>query len=183
MPSQAMVLYDSPEAATFKTGIEGWVSRDGYFYGKDENLARYGGCTHKVCPECGTVYEKSSYCRPCHTKKRAETVAAFPVERWNGETPLCLFDSETFFFGDDVLDWLADHPEDVLICKCKPGHLHQLDEDNWADDLPEDGELPTEVSVALAALNAAIRTAPPSCWWPDDVAIDVADLRSRILTR
>jgi hypothetical protein len=178
-----MVLYDSPEAATFKTGLEGWVSRDGHLYGADEHLARWSGCTHEKCPNCGTVHEVRSYCKPCRDKEMTEKFATFPVEKWDGDTPLCLFDSDKYFFGEAVLDWLADHPEDVLICKCKPGHLSQIDEDNWADDLPEDGELPTEVFAALEALNAAIRIAPTVCWWPDDIAIDVVDLRTRVVAR
>jgi hypothetical protein len=185
MSNQPMVLYDSPEAATYQTGLTGWVSRDGRFWDTDEHMARWSGCTHKKCPNCGTINEVSSFCKPCRDKEMNEKFAAFPVEKWDGDTPLCIFDTDKYFFGESVLDWLRDHPEaqDVLICKCKPGYLSLIDQDNWADDLPEDGELPSEVSIALDALNAAIRIAPPSCWWADDIAIDVADLRTRVAAR
>jgi hypothetical protein len=106
--------------------------------------------------------------------------AAFQVEKWDGVTPLCLFGGARYFFEQEVLDWLAEHPEEVRICKCKPGYLSQIDQDLWAHELPADGDLPDEVEKALAALNAAIAKAGPSCWWEDAIAIDVADLRSRV---
>jgi hypothetical protein len=180
MDTKAIVLYDSPEAATYQAW-EGWVSRDGRFWGEDENMARWAGCTHKACPKCGTVYEVSSFCNQCRDREMAAKFAVFPVEKWDGETPLCLFGGDRYFFGQGLLDWLADHPEEVRICKCKPGYLSQIDPGQWANDLPEDGDLPSAVQEALAALNAAIAKSGPSCWREDAIAVDLADLRSRVL--
>jgi hypothetical protein len=177
-----VILYDSPEAATWKEGIAGWVSSDGHFYGKDgEHMARWAGSTHQLCETCGEQYETRSWCRPCHAKKRNEKFLSFPVEKWDGETPLCLFDSDTYFFNEDILDFLADEPDTELqICKCSPIHLHLLDDDIWCDELPEDGEVPEEVSKALDALNEAIKKAGPVAWTETNVAIDLDDLRSRV---
>ena len=107
---------------------------------------------------------------------------SLPVEKWDGVTPLCVFDSDTYFFDDSVLDYIADHPEDaeIRICKCRPGYLHQLDKSDWADDLPEDGEIPDAVLSALDLLNKAIKEAAPVCWYEDAIAIDADDLRARI---
>ena len=182
MNDKEQVLYDSPEAAQFKTGISGWVSRDGRFYADDEHMARWAGSTHRRCDECGTLNETGRGCDVCRNRKLLADFAALPVEKWDGETPLCLFDSDKYFFGEDILDWLADHPEDVRVCKCKPGYLSRIDTDTWADDLPEEGDLPGQVEEAVAALNKAISEAGPSCWWQDAIAIDVADLRSRVRT-
>jgi len=179
MDTKAIVLYDSPEAATYRP-LEGWVSRDGGFWGTDEHMARWAGCTHTACPNCGTVNEVSSYCKVCRDGEMAAKFAAFPVEKWDGETPLCLHGGDRYFFGQDALDWLVDHPEEVRICKCKPGYLSPINSDQWADDLPEDGDLPSTVQEALFALNAAIAKSGPSCWREDAIAIDVADLRSRV---
>ncbi len=183
MNDKAQVLYDSPEAAQFKTGISGWVSRDGRFYAEDEHMARFAGSTHRRCEDCGTVNQTGRGCSVCREKINTSRFAAFPVEKWDGETPLCLFDGDKYFFGDDVIDWLADHPEDVRVCKCKPGYLSLIGPDNWADDLPEDGDLPGPVEEAVIALNKAIAEAGPSCWWQDDIAIDVTDLRSRMSSK
>ena len=181
-----IIMYDSPEAATWKEGISGWVSRDGRFYGKDgEHMARWAGSTHRICETCGGQYETRSWCVPCHTKKRNEKFLSFPVGKWDGETPLCLFDDDKYFFGEDVLDFLADEPEDeeFQICKCSPVYLHLIESDTWADDLPEDGELPDAVAEAMDALNEAIKKAGPVAWTEMPVAIDLEDLRSRVVRR
>ena len=176
-----MVLYDAPEAATFKEGLKGWVSREGQYWGNDEHMARWCGATHKKCETCGSINEIRSYCRSCHDQKMDEKFDKYPVEKWDGETPLCLFNSDTYFFDDAILDYLADNPDKELrICKCKPNYLGHVNEDNWCDDLPEDGELPDEVVVALEALNKAILEAGPVSWYEDEIAIDVADLKSRL---
>jgi hypothetical protein len=74
-PAQEMVLYDSPEAAQFVTGISGWVNRHGMFYGngKDaEDMARWSGCTHKKC-ECGNIMEKRwTMCDVCRERNSIE---------------------------------------------------------------------------------------------------------------
>lgn len=179
--SNSIVMYDSTEAASRKT-VEGWVSRKGHFWGTDEHMARYDGCTHRACPECGVVYEIGSYCHPCQAKNRRDKFASFPIEKWDGDTPLCLFDAEYYFFDEDILDYIADlNPdEEPCICKCKPGYLSLVSDDNWCDDLPEDGELPEAVADAVAALNAVIRAQGPVCWYEDAIAIDVQDLRERL---
>jgi hypothetical protein len=171
-------MFDSPEAAQFKP-VEGWVDSHGFFFGNDERTARYSGSTHTKCPDCGEVYATRSWCGPCRRKRDQEKFLSFPIEKWDGETPLCLYNTDTFFFGESVLDYIADQPEDapIHLCKCKPGYLSIIDRDNWADDLPEDGELPDAVQVALDALNKAIAEAGPSCWWEDEIAIDVEELR------
>ena len=61
--TEKIVMYDSPEAATYRTDIKGWVSRDGHFYGDNgpsaEHGARWSGCTHMNC-KCGTSMRKES---------------------------------------------------------------------------------------------------------------------------
>lgn len=40
MSDKSVIMFDSPEAATYRTDIKGWVSRDGRYYGEDERGAR-----------------------------------------------------------------------------------------------------------------------------------------------
>lgn len=178
---EVMILRDSTEAAQFKTNLSGWVSRNGIFWGADERMARYDGCTHEKCAECGAFHSKHSYCAPCHKAKTEQEFDALPVEVWDG-SPLVLFDTDRYFFGDDVLDFIADQPAGSVlrIAKCKPHYLSLVSDDNWQDDLPEDGELPDAVAQKLEELNAAIKAAGPVSWFEDRIAIDVAELRSRI---
>lgn len=180
-----IVMYDSPEAAT-RIDMPGWKSRLGHFYpgnhSSSEHGARWSGCTHMTC-ECGNVFDKGRVrCRACDAKKDAERYYSLPVEKWDGTTPLCLFGTDTYFFGDAVLDYLADLPKDeaVYICKCKPGYLHIIEAEDWQDDLPEDFDLPDAVATAVDALNAVIKEAGPVAWYEAAIAIDVEDLRARI---
>jgi hypothetical protein len=188
MEQEKVVMYGSAEAAT-RVDMPGWKSRLGHFYpgthASSEHGARWSGCTHMVC-ECGNIFEKGRIrCRSCDAKKDAEKYYSLPVEKWDGTTPLCLFGTDTYFFGDSVLDYLADLPLDevVYICKCKPGYLHTLDYEDWADDLPEDGEFPDAVVTAMQVLNEKIREAGPVCWYEDAISIDVEDLRARLNSR
>jgi hypothetical protein len=180
---QPIILRDSTEAAQYKTNLSGWVSRNGHYWGEDEHMARYDGSTHTKCEKCGTVHSNHSYCSPCYKAAKEAKFDALPVEKWDGFTPLCLFDSDRYFFNDDVLDFIADLPEDAVlrIAKCKPHYLALVTDDNWQDDLPEDGELPEEVAQKLDELNAAIKAAGPVSWFEDKIAIDVDDLRSRVI--
>jgi len=114
----------------------------------------------------------------------AEQFASYPVEKWDGETPCCVFDSDIYFFDEDsLLDYIAENESEteLRICKCKPVYLSPINEDNWCDDLPEDGELPDEVVTALESLNKAISESGPVSWREDKIAIDVEDLRKSII--
>jgi hypothetical protein len=55
---EIMVLRDSSEAAQYRTGLSGWVSRNGRYFGESEDMARYDGCTHVACQYCGLPARK-----------------------------------------------------------------------------------------------------------------------------
>ena len=183
MSDEPIILFDSPEAASEKT-VTGWYDRFDQYFGADERTARWSGCTHVRCTDCGAVIPKSrTKCEDCYGKQRIALFNSFPVEKWDGETPVALFDKDRFFFGESLLDFLLDSDpagdSDLRICKCKPGFLGLVTSDNWADDLPEDGELPAAVLEAMHALNEAIKAEGPVAWYEDAIAIDIADLRAR----
>jgi hypothetical protein len=187
MSDKAMVMYDSPEAAK-QTTVTGWVSGDGRFYGDNEHLARWAGSTHQKC-ECGEVFEKGrTKCRSCEAKQQTERYYALPVEEWDGATPICLWDDDLYFFGEDeFLDYLADMKDatsnevpEVQAVLCVPGKLGYVSEDNWADDLPEDGELPEEVAVKLSELNEAIKKAPVVAWFAGKIRINMDALWAKL---
>jgi hypothetical protein len=62
---EPVIFPQSPQAATFRTELEGWVSRHGIFYGDNEYAARFNGCTHGICA-CGQLREKNyASCKAC----------------------------------------------------------------------------------------------------------------------
>lgn len=163
-----VVLSTSDEAATIRT-VTGWVSRNGRFWGDDERIARYDGCTHGVC-ECGATMEKHwTKCEACRNASALERFAQKPRADWDGSTPLYSDAAERYFFcNSELADFIEDEYEgdieSLRLVICEPNHARPLDPDNWADDLPEDGDLPDELEAAIKALNEIVRTLEPLSW-------------------
>jgi hypothetical protein len=164
------ILYDSPEAAQFRTDIKGWVSADGRFYGNDEHIARYAGCTHKKC-ECGGETEKSyTCCENCRAKNRAERYNKLPFKEWDGKEPICLYDGDEYFFDEDSLvDFLYENEfngSDVMLVICEPVYHSFASGEDFADDAHEDYEPPDKLAKAIQELNKVIKELPPHSYMP-----------------
>lgn len=162
MKADPIVMSDSPEAAKLVT-ITGWVSRNGTFYGNDERIARYAGCTHRPCETegCGKPTEKMYiYCEDCRHKRDFAKYEAMPAAAWDGQQ-MIFADSHDEYFSDP--ESFFEHcesndvePADCRPILCVPSIARQVDPDYWQDDMAEDGELPAELEAALDALNRVI---------------------------
>ena len=179
---EKVVMAESDEAATYRTGLSGWVSRDGCYWGEDERMARWDGSTHHKCPECGGLVERGRIdCHACYEKRRSEAYDAMPKQEWDGKAPLVLFDTETYFWDEDgVRDYCDDEglkPEDLKLVMCVPIYAALLDVDHWGDDLPgDDGEPPDWLVDAVDKLNATIREKnEPLSWVQGKIAVIVSD--------
>lgn len=180
MSEEKIVMYDSDEAATFQTGISGWVSRDGYFMGggKDsEHLARWRGCTHLRC-DCGAIHSKSwTKCDACIQKSRLKKFNSFPSQAWDESVPVCIFDDDKFFFSlSELEDWAEDEEiqiESMNFVICEPEPLRELDLDYFEQSIPQDMDpedaLSHELLEAVNRLNTIIRNHAPTCWYPANV--------------
>jgi hypothetical protein len=179
---EKIILPESVEAAHFQEGISGWVDRGGNFWGKDERMARWCGCTHVHCKDCGTVISRGyTLCDPCVIRRDIEKYNGLEKIDWDGETPLYSHASDKYFFdAQELHDYLEEEddrtPEDMRLVLCTPNRLRQIDEDYFVDELPEDGELPAEIAGALEVLNKAIREHEPVSWSPSDKAIRTESL-------
>lgn len=166
MESKKEIRYDSPEAAQFKTGISGWVSSDGRFFGKDENLARYAGCTHKKCDSCDNYANKGwIYCEDCRRKRAAERWEALPHQYWDGKTAICTWDGDKYFFDEgELMDWLDENElngSDVHLVFCESIEYRQIEYGYWGEDAHEDWEPPKKLVEAVERLNKVIRELKP----------------------
>jgi hypothetical protein len=82
---EKVILITDDVAAEYRTDISGWVSRDGIFFGKDERTARWAGCTHVLCGDCGKPTIKGHiYCSDCNYKRIVEKYKALPQSTWDG---------------------------------------------------------------------------------------------------
>ena len=156
-------MYESEEAAR-KVTLTGWQSRDGHFYGQNEHIARYAGCTHLLC-NCGAEMTKGyTICKDCRQKKRDETYQAKPFKQWNGE-PLTVFDTDQYFFHEsELLDYCEEHeckPDELQLVICDPQYAWEVNPDElYSDILPEDnyvGDMDPELADAFETLNVLIR--------------------------
>lgn len=177
---EEMVLEDSPEAASVQT-VTGWVSRLGHFFGpgeQGERTARYDGSTHKKCA-CGAITTKGGWikCEACRAKEASEKFKTLKREKWDGKTPLALYDGDAYFFSiDDIDQYCEDNdakPESLRLVLCYPVKPSEVNaNDMFCDQLPEDGEVEdADILAAVDALNAAIRKAGPFSWYPGNVAV------------
>lgn len=171
-----IVLDTSEEAAKFVENISGWVSRDGLFYGKNEKAARYEGCTHCACDDCGKPVEKMyAVCSDCREKRNIERYSRRERADWDETTPIYSTTVDRYFYSvDEVDDYAYDTEttkEDLRLVLCEPVFLQRIDDDRWVDDLPEDGDLPDEVKSALDNLNVALLAAGPVSWTPGKKAV------------
>ena len=174
------ILNTSYEAARYVTNIEGWVDSQNRFWGKDEKMARWSGCTHIICPKCGRPTPKNyTICENCREEKAIERYNLKERRKWDGKTPLYSEATKEYFFFDEgsidchFAEYLKDREylfRSLRLVICEPIPLRQIDEEYFCDDLPEDGDIPDEVASALEDLNRIIRDQKPVSWEPGKYA-------------
>lgn len=167
MKPEEMILSTSNEAAQFVTNLSGWVSRSGKFWGNDERIARYDGCTHRFCVDCGTPVEKISgymQCEKCREKSDRELFESYKKQGWDEETPICLYNGDEYFFCREDLDMYCEEydvkPSSLCLVWCKPIYAREIDDDYYGDDLAQDCDLATvapELYDRIEKLNEYIR--------------------------
>ena len=105
--SEKIIMWDSNEAAQFVT-VKGWLSSKGHFY-NNEDIARYDGCTHKVC-DCGNIMHKNmTTCNDCQSIKDTTTYNSLPRKLWDGEACVYSLNHDTWFnFEEDIFLFLEE---------------------------------------------------------------------------
>ncbi len=174
-----IIHFDSDKAAKFVTNIEGWVSPDGRFYGKDEMLARYNGCTHRPCEECGESTEKMyTHCAPCREQRAIARYNEKPKKEWDCKAMLYSEVTEKYLYAEDdsVACFLEEMTaEEGRIVICDPQFLSTIaPDDHWQDVIPEDfiiEDVATEALLdAVFDLNNMILKHGPVSWVPGKYA-------------
>ncbi len=168
---------DAAEQAT----VTGWVCKTcRRFYGNDERTARWCCASDMPC-QCGArVVKHYTKCEPCREKAETAKWEARELKPWDGDAPLY---SETldryFFHPDDVLEAIHENGGDAEALRflfCDPVFAHEVDEDYFNEELPEDMTLDDvngDISEALAKLNEVIaeqrKAGNPLSWIPSKV--------------
>ena len=164
------ILFDSDEAAHYQT-LSGWVSRHGHFMGNDERAARYDGCTHRPCKDCGEPTEKMYVvCNKCRVLGDKKRYKAMPKIEWD-ETGMLYSEAHDKYFSswEEIEDYCEDEgigKDELRLIICVPNYLPLIPDDYGCDDLAEDGELPDSVIQAIEEFNKVIKAAGPVSWFP-----------------
>ena len=171
-----IVMRSSAEAAKPHTQ-SGWLSRHGRFY-LDERTARYDGCTHVDCRECGKPAAKSyTMCRDCIEKANLAKYLAAPRQKYDGGMVFSDAHDRYFQDMDEARDFAQDEGvplEDLRLMICEPNYVRTLESDYCADELPPDdeGEVPATVEAAMQTFNEAVKGIILS-WQPTKFAVEI----------
>jgi len=169
VPEQKQVLW---EDAAQPVTIQAWRAANGQVF-DDERAARYAGCTHVACEDCGKPAPRGYvFCADCRERRRRERYAALPRRPWDGRTPVAEYLSDRFFYSWEEVE---DCEEPPLLVHCRPCPVPQLDLLDFLCDwaIPdEEPDVPQSAWAAVAALNTALKTMEGQVWEPTDEAVE-----------
>lgn len=116
---------------------------DGWGY-QDEKSAEYSCAVGLICA-CGKITEDKHHllCEDCRNKKEIVDYNKLEQVAWDGVTPLCLFSSDKYFFGEDeIYEYCEDEGIDIQsldLVLCEPNEPPYFDINDYCIDyLPED---------------------------------------------
>jgi hypothetical protein len=151
-----------------------------------ERVAR-SCCAESVpCEQCGASNPPQSYCRTCAAKREADRYQKAQRVEWDGETPLSLWDNDTYFFSPSSLaEWIDDDPERTLentwLCICTPVKAPMFDVADWLNDcLPEDGDLPDGAGAIERTVNEWLKSLAPLSWYSGNTVPTLESLRRHL---
>lgn len=160
--------------------IKGWWSFDyksgtDRFWGEDEHMARWSGCTHLNC-ECGNVTERRyTKCESCRERSLRERYNSLKETIWEEGKPICIIQSDTYFFDiDELEDYCYDNKIDkarIMLVECVPQYAREIDDDYFADELCDDCKVPDELMNAMEEFNEVVRKSEPLSWVEGDKRI------------
>lgn len=193
MEEEKQILYNSDQSAVYEERkLKGWwtIAQGGtgkpVFWGKDEHMARWDGCTHMLCKECGeNIHSKSwTCCKVCRSKHADEKYNKYEKQKWDGESPICIFEGDTYFFdGIEELDVYCDDlgikKEDLQLLHCVPVELPTYDVMDMLEGCLCDehtiNDIPSDIVDAVDFLNSILAESKPLSWVPTNIAVELEE--------
>ena len=168
-----------------KKDFNGWCCKScDRYYGEEEHIARYCCAKDLPCntPGCKGRAEKPYVCcKECLKKYDRERWLALPEIPWDGETPLCIHDDDTYFYSpEEIDDYLEDHDlkaEDIRLVICEHVDKPEFDMSALLEDyLCEDQEV-DNVAEIEKIVNKWIEDNVPEVWYPGKKRPTLASIR------
>lgn len=180
---KAILRYeDSAERLT----VTGWCCKTcRRFWGEDEHMARYCCANDRPCECGGRVEPHWACCKDCRRKQRDASWAALPRVEWDGETPLCVWDDDRYFFSQDDVVYYAESlmdkgvdPLSIRLVLCEPAAPPNFDMTDFLQDvLPDDSDAPAGYEAVEKTVNDWIKSKSPLSWFASDKAVSEESLR------
>jgi hypothetical protein len=181
-----MVFAEDPDAATMEKRTV-WMSLDGHMC-VNEAAARRVSATHRLCSKCNTVVVDKNHmmCPGCYEKRDIERYAKKPRVKWDGKGMLYSEVLEEYFSDmDEVEEALFERNEDsddlvltlddLRLVIAQPSYARTIDTSYWFDDLPDEGDIPEWLSVAVETFNATLEGQEPLSYGPTGPALDLSE--------
>jgi hypothetical protein len=169
---EVIILPEDTEKLIDEVEVKLYKAKDQYYRSKESAI--YSLITHNKC-ECGNLMRRGHLkCESCRSKKREEVYNSMSFMEWDGVTPLVLFDSDIYFFGeDDIYDYIyneeldSDQIDNLQLVICQPNHFNEIDLDYWGDIFPEDFDAERSIPEFIKKLdefNKFISEQEPISW-------------------
>lgn len=138
-------IYPEDERAAGLKTVEGWVSRNGKFYGIDETSARNCGATVFHCGGCGEDTEYYyRHCKKCEAAAIEEQYQRMQEAEWLLDVPVFDACSKNYFNSMDEIEYHCENEgisfSDLRLIICEPVYPQHIDFDDLIPILGVDME-------------------------------------------
>lgn len=176
MQSEKIILAEDAEQLIEQVNLDVWKVNDQKYFLKKERAIEFL-ITHRKC-ECGNLMTRhQNLCDGCRNKRYGiyskDRYVSKPFQEWDGETPLCLYNEDIFFYSkDELFDYLTENnltQGEIQLCICSPNNpplinYNDLCEDMMPEDVDDVADLAPEIMKKIDELNEFIKTQPPISW-------------------
>lgn len=130
--------------------------------------------THDNCVKCGNEFKKeysfNNKCSMCKFADELERYEKLALIEWDGETPLCIFNDDKYFFSvDDIQEYIDEQEdlniEDLMLCVCEESSFLQIDYQHFADVVHDEWEPSDEMKRKLEEFNDFLRAESTNTWF------------------
>lgn len=153
------------------TGYECWKCGKCDKHWDNEHMANFCCHTHAICEGCGAKVDASEHrisCKLCRDKAEVEAWENMEIVEWDGETPLCDWGTNRYFFDEESVEEYVAESDYPMLVVCEPNKGRHFELEEWlCDELAEDAEPcePVEVVHAVEVINRWL-TSTTFSWLP-----------------
>lgn len=173
---ESIIVLGDESVVEYRTNIEGWVGKNGIYYGKDQlgkERAMYANSTHKKC-DCGNLFKINAYCETCREKKFKEKFLNLEEVEWDGESALVCFDDDRYFYSLEEAQEYCDDNEidikDLMLVQCEQKfrfaqiNIDELNEEYCTDE-ETFSDFHPDISKKIDEINDLLKNTKSKLWY------------------